>query len=239
MEEASSVFKAIENCWNRAGKPQEFTVKILELPQKNFLGITTKAAKIALFFNQPASGTQGAAEPTRSKHPKTQEQRQPVERRERRPEQSRQAMRPAPAQEVSEEKAGMQPERTERRHDSRRDYRKDGRREQRSDFRTRSTGRTDQREQRSDVVWNQEMVDATQEWLKETLIMMDYPSINTNAHFSGNFLKVELSEPISQDQKQEEVLFKSWSNLIYEVLREKFKMSTRGLRLVIESRKKV
>lgn len=50
MEEASTIAKAIENGWQRAGKPQEFTVRILEHPERNFLGLTTKPARISLFF---------------------------------------------------------------------------------------------------------------------------------------------------------------------------------------------
>lgn len=50
MEEASSLAKAIENAWNRAGKPQSFSIKIFQDAEKNFFGITTKKAKIALFF---------------------------------------------------------------------------------------------------------------------------------------------------------------------------------------------
>ena len=53
MEEASSITKAIENAWNRAGQPQEFSVKILELPKTSFFGLkTAKSAKIAFFFNE-------------------------------------------------------------------------------------------------------------------------------------------------------------------------------------------
>ncbi|MDP3889413.1 MAG: hypothetical protein Q8Q25_02645 [bacterium] len=50
MEEASSVIKAIEKGWIRAGKPHHFSIKILEEPEKNFLGLTTKSAKVALLF---------------------------------------------------------------------------------------------------------------------------------------------------------------------------------------------
>lgn len=52
MEEASSISKAIEQAWNRAGKPAEFTIKILETPERNMFGLTTKSAKIALFFDE-------------------------------------------------------------------------------------------------------------------------------------------------------------------------------------------
>lgn len=52
MEEASSISKAIEQAWNRAGKPAEFTIKVLETPERNIFGLTTKSAKIALFFDE-------------------------------------------------------------------------------------------------------------------------------------------------------------------------------------------
>lgn len=60
MEEASSILKAIEKGWHNAGQPKEFTVKIFEEPQKNFIGITTKNAKIGLFFNEEQLAKQQA-----------------------------------------------------------------------------------------------------------------------------------------------------------------------------------
>lgn len=50
IQEASSILKAVEKGWEKAGKPAEFTVKIYEEPQKNFIGMTTKPAKIGIFF---------------------------------------------------------------------------------------------------------------------------------------------------------------------------------------------
>lgn len=52
MEEASSISKAIDQAWNRAGKPSEFTVKVLETPERNLFGLTVKSAKIAFFFDE-------------------------------------------------------------------------------------------------------------------------------------------------------------------------------------------
>ena len=51
IEEASSISKAIEKGWLKAGKPKDFSVKIFEEPEKNFFGITIKSAKIGIFFN--------------------------------------------------------------------------------------------------------------------------------------------------------------------------------------------
>ncbi len=57
MQEASSIAKAIEQAWAKAGEPQEFTIKILEEPQKNFIGFTTRSAKVALFFENLPQAT--------------------------------------------------------------------------------------------------------------------------------------------------------------------------------------
>ncbi len=51
IEEASSVFKAIEKGLSKAGNPKEFSVKILEEAEKNFLGFTKKPARVAIFFS--------------------------------------------------------------------------------------------------------------------------------------------------------------------------------------------
>ena len=53
MEEASSIIKAIEKGWINAGQPKEFTVKVFEDVQKNFIGMTTRPAKIGIFYSEP------------------------------------------------------------------------------------------------------------------------------------------------------------------------------------------
>jgi hypothetical protein len=52
IQEASSLSKAIEQGWTKAGKPQEFSIRILQEPSKNFLGITLQNAKVAVFFGK-------------------------------------------------------------------------------------------------------------------------------------------------------------------------------------------
>lgn len=51
IEEASSIAKAIENGWAKAGKPKEFSIKIFEEPEKNFFGMTKRSAKVGIFYN--------------------------------------------------------------------------------------------------------------------------------------------------------------------------------------------
>ncbi|HBR70681.1 TPA: hypothetical protein DIC20_01195 [Candidatus Dependentiae bacterium] len=52
IQESSSLIKAIEQGWVKAGKPKEFSVRILQEPDKNFLGMTIKSAKVAIFFGR-------------------------------------------------------------------------------------------------------------------------------------------------------------------------------------------
>lgn len=68
MEEGSSVAKAVEKGWLKAGKPKEFSVKIHELPEKNFFGITSKNAKIAIIFEEkPATARHETKKPSKIK----------------------------------------------------------------------------------------------------------------------------------------------------------------------------
>jgi hypothetical protein len=98
MEEASSISKAIEKAWLRAGEPQSFSIKVLEKPVKNFFGITKKYAKIAFFFNgdyQSSSFEQKErhyvkreerpAQSERKNQPRKQEMSQPQSRPEQKP----------------------------------------------------------------------------------------------------------------------------------------------------------
>ncbi|MFC1845633.1 hypothetical protein ACFLX2_00735 [Candidatus Dependentiae bacterium] len=52
VQEASSIAKAVQLAWEKASKPQRFSVRVFEEAEKNFFGITTKPAKIALLFEK-------------------------------------------------------------------------------------------------------------------------------------------------------------------------------------------
>ncbi|MCL4229732.1 hypothetical protein KJZ61_03545 [Candidatus Dependentiae bacterium] len=57
IQEASSIAKAVELAWAKAGKPQQFSIKIFQESEKNFLGMTSKPAKIAFIFNDTQDST--------------------------------------------------------------------------------------------------------------------------------------------------------------------------------------
>ena len=50
VAQSSTLAKAVEEAWNKAGRPEEFFIKILEEPTNGFLGFRAKKAKVGLFF---------------------------------------------------------------------------------------------------------------------------------------------------------------------------------------------
>lgn len=50
LHEASSVAKAVEKAWTDAGKPTEFTIKVLEAGEKNFFGLSKSPAIVSITY---------------------------------------------------------------------------------------------------------------------------------------------------------------------------------------------
>ncbi len=288
MEEASSISKAIETAWQRAGQPAEFSVKVLELPQTSFFGLkTAKSAKVAFFFDESGPKIREQAEqkhtqrtpavrplanrPERSNQPRrypqgsrydqrpaqpmdreqrevTREPREPREHREpreatrepREHREPREAMREPrestenrpyrePRSDYKSNRSSQGPRRYDRdnRRPDNRYPRHDGEREERSSY-----SENGEREN-----WTPEMVQAAQEWITETLVLMGKPNITTNTRVSHNYLNVNLSESVIDDARQEETQLKSWGMLAMEAVREKAGKPLRSLRIVLESKR--
>lgn len=56
LQEESSVIKGIEKAWDKAGRPEEFSVKIFNTEKKNFLGFVKKMAIISLSYDHSKDG---------------------------------------------------------------------------------------------------------------------------------------------------------------------------------------
>ena len=54
VAEASSIAKAIELAWQKAGQPKEFLIKVFQEPQRNMFGLTKTSAKVGIFFDDAA-----------------------------------------------------------------------------------------------------------------------------------------------------------------------------------------
>ena len=102
MQEASTISKAIDQAWNRADKPAEFSVKILEEPEHNLFGLTVKSAKIAIYFEERRKQEVYTRQLNRQRPIRQEQQRHPQE------------SAPKPAQEKRKPSSDAQPQRRPR-----------------------------------------------------------------------------------------------------------------------------
>lgn len=190
MEQASSIFKAVEKGWIQAGKPQEFSVKVFEEPVKNFFGFTTKPAKIGIFFEEKV-------QPRQPQHARRNQQNTPAPvTREPREAAAPRAPKAAPA---------ARPMRTE------------------------ESPKGDVRQQ----PWNDQMVQAAKAWVDELLGSMGKSNKKFTLDAKNYYLKLSFDSTVMNSDEEDRQLFRSIAYLIMQSLRNKFKKSLRGYKIIV------
>ena len=230
IEEASSVAKAIEKGWAEAGKPQEFSIKVFEEATKNFIGMTTKSAKVAIFYDErtPIVGEKPKATPIQSqKNLRKAPLREPV----------KPATRPT-AQRQGYEAA--QPQRTAAPAIRKPDVRQEPRSAE-GQARPQQAARAELRptapqEPRVRETWNDEMVGLAKTWVTETTALIGKGSVPFTVEASNYYLKIEFDGPLFDNEDKDRAVFRSFAYLIMQSLRNKFKKSFRGFKVVLSSR---
>ena len=220
IEQASSIMKAIEKAWDQADKPKEFSIKIFEKEEKNFFGMTTKPAKIGIFFtDKPTAHDKSTAKPRQeikecrtTSHPTAKPQPS-------RPEQSRTEQpraEHAPAARTAPKKT-IQP-RTQA-------------------ASTHSDNKEDQsateKPRRAQAAWNDTMISTTETWLKKTLSLMGMNGISFATEIAGKNLKLTFNIPLIADVMHEKQLFRSFAHLIMSSLRNQYKQEIKDLKVIL------
>jgi predicted RNA-binding protein Jag len=208
MEQASSIIKAIEKAWISADKPKEFSVKIFEHEEKNFFGMTTKPAKIGIFFSDKATSSD-----------KTHKAR--VEMREQRltEKESHKQHRQAAAQQQ---------------HPIAKQTTQENKRQRVEKQKTVET--TQQHKvapQRISATWNDTMINAVAAWLTKTLSLMGIQPVSFTNEVSGKVLKLTFSHPLIEDPATEKQLFRSAAHLVMASLRNQYKQEIKDLKIVL------
>jgi predicted RNA-binding protein Jag len=214
MEQGSTIIKAIEKAWVRAEKPKEFSIKIFEQEEKNFFGMNTKQAKIGIFFEDKNTTTH--EKPVVKARPEVREQRPEAREPQQRPAQTQKAaphVKPLPRTEQPKPAAPKinQPRRTEPMQEQ---------------------PKVEQ-PRRAPAVWNDEMINATQSWLKKTLSLMGMTTITFSQEISGKNLKLTFNTPLIEDIMHEKMLFRSFAHLIMASLRNQYKQEIKDLKVIL------
>lgn len=211
MEEASTIFRAIEKAWISAEKPSSFSVKVLEEPVKNFFGMTTKSAKIALFFDESQQPVQQKMRPQQPAPQAQAKKQHPKEQR------GQEQRRTAPVE-----------QRPMREHNKPQDKRVQRQPQENRQQRPVEQPKTEQ----PTVVWSPELTQAAQTWIKGMLETMNKKSSFTT-HVQNNQLFIEVKD-VLVDNGRERLLLSSLAHLLMQSLRNQFKNQTRGLKTTLK-----
>lgn len=209
MEEASSIIKAIEKGWYKAGQPQEFTVKIFEEPQKNFIGLTIKSAKIGIFFSDQITAkndvTKAKIIPNKSSYTQinTDNKEKDNLKKENKPSIKENAIPPIIKDKPLIKSINNPEEKIENKKETK--------------------------------IWSENMIKDINGWLKEALSFVSIKPFNftiTDQYFN---LKISFAEPIFEDSSREKQLFASLSLLLIQMLKNKYKRPLKGYKIILTS----
>ena len=203
VEEASSISKAVEQAWKRAGQPTEFSIRIHELAEKNMFGFTSKPAKIALLYQEehknkskPVSHTSSTAPiPSVSKPTVVKTAPKSVQRTETKNE-SKQI-----------KQATSKPARTER-----------------SD--RQESGETTE-------PWSAEMIAFASSRLQQLLEKLDIKNATFQTTPQRYHLKISFAKPIFEEEEKNRIFFRNCAHLILQATRNYFKRPLKGFKTIL------
>ncbi len=85
------------------------------------------------------------------------------------------------------------------------------------------------------TAWNDTMIATTHNWLKQTLTLMNMPSIEFSSEITGKNLKLTFNKPLLTDILHEKQLFRSFAHLIMSSLRNQYKQEIKDLKVILIS----
>jgi hypothetical protein len=218
IEEASSISKAIDQAWQRAGKPQEFTIKVFEEPQRSIFGLTIRSAKIALFFNERAvAGQHNTAEP--KKHRPEQIVRPLANEATRETHREIPVSKPAAQHHVPKEHSAQK-----KAHIDNREPKEVAPSEKQQPRKRRST-------------WSDELIDSTKIWINSCFNIMKLPAVSYETSVIGNNLNIQFTSKLLANEQSERLLFSSFAHLIMLGLGQSYKKRFPNLKIILKSSK--
>ena len=213
MEEASSIMKAIEKGWTNAGQPKEFTIKIFEEGQKNFIGMTTRPAKIGIFFTEPQ--TEAPA------HQKKAATSQPSKRAEASRTEAHRVETPRTEAPRTESPRAQQPKAPKPQQQAQPFL--DSTQEKPIEAEPRQLG----------PVWNDDMIASVRQWLEEIFPLIGVAPLSFNIEPDHFLLKIHFEKDIYEDKTREKYLFSSLATLIITLLKRHYKRPLKGYKIVL------
>lgn len=226
LHEASTVSKAIQKAWEQSGKPEHFSIKILEPGEVGFLWFSKRPAIVSITYEpkqqnqrqsynkntpQPAQDRKNTQQPSANglrqvtTQPRTQSPAKPndslrttgISSNNARP-QSPQKSEPKRAQLVAQPKEVMP--------------------------------------QQEQAIWTSELAENITTWLKEMVTTINGNPIDFSVKLDGKSLHITFARPVLESRDSEKNLFMSFAYLLIQALKKKCKKKLRGFHLLITSK---
>lgn len=250
VEEGSSIFKAIEKGWTRAGKPSHFSVKIFELPEKNFFGMTTKQAKVGIMFEYDLENSKGSRHSSQVKKNTSQvtvAQKKHHNVSSERVQREKQVENAGRLQEKQQADLAKKKVRESRKSDIQREREK-----KEKEFSAHHNSEINQineavslqkkvedlplEEKTVQVAsWTNELVDLMKSLVKESMAELGFPNIESLYFIDQVVLRVTFSSPILDNPAKEKQFFQNYAFLLIALLKTQSKSNVRSLRLFLSS----
>lgn len=212
VQEGSSIAKAIDRAWSTAGKPNEFTIKVMQVEERNFFGLVKKPAVISIIY-EPRNNQE--SKPSRANRPEAR-----VQSRTRGEDFRRQQLQHADSQDrkdnarntrdVVSQAKGQAPTASQKQQRPVRNAQHDETLES----------------------WNEAYTALIEMWLVEILGNMNIDAL-FSVSIDGQLLKVQFANAVLDSAEEERLLFSSLVSLLMQFLRHKERKRLNGLRVGI------
>lgn len=211
LHEASSIIKAIQKAWELSGKPESFSVKVLEKGEKGLFGFFTKRPAIVsiTYDNKPITNTRSNNRPTHADNKEA--QRQTIQRKEKDKPSNNNIRQLDPQRNKSNTSA--------------------------SSINT-SMHQQSQKDAiaQEQAMWTPELASNITQWLTELVSVIDASNVNFTSRIEGKSLHITFEKPVIAQRDAERSLFISFAYLLIQALKKKCKKKLRGFHLVITSK---
>jgi predicted RNA-binding protein Jag len=232
IQEGSTIAKAIDKAWQDAGKPSEFTIKIMQTEERNFFGMVRKPAVVSIVY-EPRNVQDG--KPSRATRPESRESRgrergqegrrhsfdhKNYEQKSHEPRQQREQQREAREARVARE--------AKNEHKEALIQEQHLQRQQQRSVAPRDTAQMDEGRE----TWSQPQVEQIAAWLKDILGAMQIAT-PFGVSVERTMLRIEFKERVLESADEEHLFFSSLVAILMQFLRHKEKKRLGGLRISI------
>lgn len=235
LHEASSVSKAIEKAWTDAGKPSEFTIKVLEAGEKNFLGMSKRPSIVSISYD-PKRQTAPAQDPQKKEAPRLQPQKPKQEQpaKSKTPERKEPARQQHPAQPLQ-----TQPEIKKTTQQQTQQHVKPAQAPQpkRQPQETPKQAPAQQEPSTAEsLTWQNEWVEFVGTELETLLATLQKP-VSFSTKIDKKNLLITFDQKLHDESHDERAMFVSLSYLLMQFLKRTHKKKFRGFQLTLNSKR--